>query len=64
MATIHPINCPKIKVKICRAKCNLLSLVMRLVNAMCIVVIQYIESSQLVKSIMKGNHQVSHHVTI
>ena len=43
MAKIHPINCPKIEVKICRAKCNLLSLVMRLVNAMCIVVIQYIE---------------------
>ena len=64
MAKVHPINCPKIEVKICRAKCNLLSLVMRLVNGMCIVVIQYIESSQLVKSIMKGNHQVSHHVQI
>ena len=63
MAKIHPINCPKIEVMICRAKCNLLSLVMRLVNAMCIVVFN--TSSQLVKSIiMKGNHQVSHHVKI
>ena len=62
MATIHPINCPKIEVKICRAKCNLLSLVMRLVNGMCIVVFN--TSSQLVKSIMKGNQQVSHHVTM
>ena len=62
MAKVHPINCPKIEVKICRAKCNLLSLVMRLVSAMCIVVFN--TSSQLVKYIMKGNHQVSHHVKI
>ena len=64
MAKVNPINCPKIELKICRAECNLSSWVVKLVNWTFIIVIQYIESSQLVKSIMKGNHQVSHHVTI